>query len=76
MECGASSCWPVSARYGTLAKWFGWMPLFQSQSPELIVHQIILAIMVTPIIAGVVRDVHAAVPDSQREAAMALGATK
>ena len=37
---------------------------------------IILAIMVTPIITAVIRDVLAAVPDSQREAAFALGATK
>jgi phosphate transport system permease protein len=37
---------------------------------------IILAIMVTPIISAVVRDVLAAVPGSQREAALALGATK
>ena len=37
---------------------------------------IILAIMITPIISAVVRDVLAAVPDSQREAALALGATK
>ena len=32
--------------------------------------------MVTPIITAVVRDVLAAVPSSQREAALALGATK
>ena len=36
----------------------------------------ILAIMVTPIISAVVRDVLSAVPESQREAALALGATK
>jgi phosphate transport system permease protein len=37
---------------------------------------VILAIMITPIISAVVRDVLAAVPASQREAALALGATK
>ncbi|HXT61477.1 MAG TPA: ABC transporter permease subunit, partial [Pyrinomonadaceae bacterium] len=37
---------------------------------------VILAIMITPIISAVVRDVLAAVPDTQREAALALGATK
>ena len=37
---------------------------------------IILAIMVTPIISAVGRDVLAAVPRTQREAALALGATK
>jgi phosphate transport system permease protein len=61
-----------------LAKWFGWMPLFQGPITGigLFTGGIILAIMVTPIISAVVRDVLAAVPDSQREAALALGATK
>src|SRR5205807_9327791 len=36
----------------------------------------LLAIMITPIISAVVRDVLAAVPSTQREAALALGATK
>src|SRR2546430_9050208 len=36
----------------------------------------ILTIMITPIISAVVRDVLAAVPSTQREAALALGATK
>jgi phosphate transport system permease protein len=37
---------------------------------------IILALMITPIITAVVRDVLEAVPTPQREAALALGATK
>ena len=58
--------------------WFGWLPLFQGQIAGigLLTGGIILAIMVTPIISAVVRDVLAAVPSSQREAAQALGATK
>ncbi len=61
-----------------LARWFGWLPLFQGSITGigLLTGGIILAIMVTPIITAVVRDVLAAVPDSQREAALALGATK
>jgi phosphate transport system permease protein len=61
-----------------LARWFGWLPLFQGPITGigLLTAGIILAIMVTPIITAVVRDVLAAVPDSQREAALALGATK
>jgi phosphate transport system permease protein len=61
-----------------LARWFGWLPLFQGSITGigLITGGIILAIMVTPIITAVVRDVLAAVPNSQREAALALGATK
>jgi phosphate transport system permease protein len=62
----------------TLARWLGWLPLFQGSITGigLLTGGIILAIMVTPIISAVVRDVLAAVPGSQREAALALGATK
>ncbi|HEY6186864.1 MAG TPA: phosphate ABC transporter permease subunit PstC [Pyrinomonadaceae bacterium] len=61
-----------------LARWFGWLPLFQGPITGigLLTGGIILAIMITPIISAVVRDVLAAVPVSQREAALALGATK
>ena len=61
-----------------LARVFGWLPLFQGSITGigLLTGGIILAIMVTPIISAVVRDVLAAVPGSQREAALALGATK
>ena len=61
-----------------LAHAFGWLPLFKGQITGigLLTGGIILAIMVTPIISAVVRDVLAAVPGSQREAALALGATK
>ena len=61
-----------------LAKALGWLPLFRGTITGigLLTGGIILAIMVTPIISAVVRDVLAAVPGSQREAALALGATK
>jgi phosphate transport system permease protein len=61
-----------------LARWLGWIPLFRGSITGigLLTGGIILAIMVTPIISAVVRDVLAAVPGSQREAALALGATK
>src|SRR5437016_6250012 len=61
-----------------LQRWFGWLPLFQGPITGigLLTGGVILAIMVTPIISAVVRDVLAAVPSSQREAALALGATK
>ncbi|HVS83802.1 MAG TPA: phosphate ABC transporter permease subunit PstC [Pyrinomonadaceae bacterium] len=61
-----------------LARWLGWLPLFQGPITGigLLTGGIILAIMVTPIISAVVRDVLSAVPDTQREAALALGATK
>ncbi|MDT7779874.1 MAG: phosphate transport system permease protein [Acidobacteriota bacterium] len=61
-----------------LQNWLGWLPFFQGTITGigLFTGGIILAIMVTPIISAVVRDVLAAVPVSQREAALALGATK
>ena len=61
-----------------LAHLLGWTPFFRGTITGLglLTGGIILAIMVTPIISAVVRDVLAAVPGSQREAALALGATK
>lgn len=61
-----------------IASWFGWLPLFQGPITGLglFTGGVILAIMITPIISAVVRDVLSAVPDTQREAALALGATK
>jgi phosphate transport system permease protein len=61
-----------------LQKWLCWLPFFQGTVTGigLFTGGVILAIMVTPIITAVVRDVLAAVPVSQREAALALGATK
>ena len=71
---------PVLRQYvePALAKVFGWLPLFRGSITGigLLTGGIILAIMVTPIISAVVRDVLSAVPGSQREAALALGATK
>lgn len=61
-----------------LGSTLGWLPLFRGPITGigLLTGGIILAIMATPIISAVVRDVLAAVPGSQREAALALGATK
>jgi phosphate transport system permease protein len=61
-----------------LQRVFGWLPLFQGTPTGigLFTGGIILAIMITPIISAVVRDVLTAVPVSQREAALALGATR
>jgi phosphate transport system permease protein len=61
-----------------LQRSFGWLPIFQGTPTgiDLFTAGIILAIMITPIISSVVRDVLAAVPISQREAALALGATR
>lgn len=56
----------------------GWTPFFSGtlRGGSLLTGGVILAIMITPIITAVVRDVLSVVPVSQREAALALGATK
>lgn len=56
----------------------GFLPIFQGRVTGIgmLTGGIILALMITPIITAVVRDVLEAVPVTQREAALALGATK
>lgn len=56
----------------------GFLPFFQGTiyGPSMLSAGIILAIMVMPFIMSVTREVLAAVPASQREAALALGATR
>lgn len=61
-----------------LQDYLGFLPLFQGRLTGIgmLTGGIILAIMITPIVTAVVRDVLEAVPVTQREAALALGATK
>jgi phosphate transport system permease protein len=61
-----------------LQNYFGWLPIFQGRLTGIgmLTGGIILALMITPIITAVVRDVLEVVPVTQREAALALGATK
>jgi phosphate transport system permease protein len=56
----------------------GWTPLFEGvfYGNSMLAGGIILAIMIVPYIAAVSREVLLAVPSSQREAALALGATR
>ena len=64
--------------YPYLQRYLGFLPLFGGQiyGVSIMSAGIILAIMVIPIISAISRDALQAVPDSQREAAYALGATK
>lgn len=64
--------------YPTLQTYLGFLPIFQGRifGVSILSAGIILAIMVIPIISSISRDALRAVPDSQREAAYALGATK
>lgn len=61
-----------------LAKYFGWSGLFEGPKYGIgmLAAGIILAIMILPIIASISREVMLAVPRQQREAALALGATR
>lgn len=64
--------------YPWLQKWFGFLPLFQGPiyGIGLLTAGIILAIMILPIVTSVSREVLRSVPNLQREAAYALGATR
>ena len=61
-----------------LGKTLGFLPLFQGPpyGVGMLAAGIILAIMIVPYITAVTREVLLAVPNSQREAALALGATR
>ncbi len=57
---------------------FGWLPFFQGvfYGNSMLAAGIILAVMILPYISSVAREVLLAVPSAQREAALALGATR
>lgn len=61
-----------------LAAHFGWTGLFEGApyGIGMLAAGIILAIMIVPIISSITREVLTAVPRHQREAALALGATR
>jgi phosphate transport system permease protein len=56
----------------------GFLPLFEGPiyGPSRLAAGLILAIMILPTVAAVSRDVFRAIPNAQREAALALGATR
>jgi phosphate transport system permease protein len=62
-----------------LVKGLGWTGLFNDQNPTGLGYfaaGVILAIMILPIISSLTREVMTAVPHTQREAVLALGATR
>ena len=62
-----------------LVKTMGWTGLFGNDNPTglgYLAAAVILAIMILPIISSLTREVMTAVPHSQREAVLALGATR
>jgi len=61
-----------------LGKYFGWTGLFTGPAYGIgmLAAGIILAIMIVPIVSSITREVMTAVPQQQREAVLALGATR
>ena len=61
-----------------LKRFFGWAPFFSGPiyGPSMLAGGIIIAIMILPIITSVSREILRSVPNLQREAAYALGATR
>jgi len=61
-----------------LGKYLGWTGLFEGApyGIGMLAAGIILAIMVVPIVSSITREVMVAVPQQQREAVLALGATR
>jgi phosphate ABC transporter permease protein PstC len=63
-------------------EWFGkafdWVPFVGPDvaGPNYFIAGLILAIMILPIVSAISREVIATVPDAQKEAALALGATR
>jgi phosphate transport system permease protein len=62
----------------TVASTLGWIPLFAGPvyGIGLLTAGILLAVMIVPFIVAISREVLLAVPHSQRDAALALGATR
>jgi len=64
--------------YPYLQAVLGFLPFFQGtiRGSSVLTGGIVLAIMIIPTVSAISRDVFAAVPNSQREAIIALGATR
>jgi phosphate transport system permease protein len=68
-----------------LSRWisrnFGWIPIFKvdkgaNLTGSMFIAGIVVALMVIPIVASVVREVFAQTPQGEKEAALALGSTR
>jgi phosphate transport system permease protein len=70
--------WLRDHPFALLQKVFGFLPMFGGHiyGASVLSAAVIIAIMIVPIITSISREVLRAVPDSQREAAFALGATR
>jgi len=70
--------WMRDNAFHFMQRYLGWCPLFAgaANGPCMLAGGLIIAIMIIPIITSVSREVLVSVPDLQREAAYALGATR
>lgn len=70
--------WLITSGQPWLQQHFGFLPFFQGQAHGvgLLAAGMVLVIMILPIIVSVSREVMLTVPRSQREALLALGATR
>src|SRR2546429_229725 len=70
--------WLRDYPFPLLKKMFGWTPLFRGPiyGVSMLAGGIIIAIMILPIITSVSREILRSVPNLQRQAAYALGATR
>jgi phosphate transport system permease protein len=70
--------WLRAHPFPILKKLFGWTPLFDGPiyGVSMLAGGIIIAVMILPIITSVSREILRSVPNLQREAAYALGATR
>jgi phosphate transport system permease protein len=74
---------PIDNVYGHFNNWFKDIPVLNTlfgggghQGTSLMTAGLILALMITPIVTSLSREVFATVPEAQKEAALALGATR
>ncbi|HVM66087.1 MAG TPA: phosphate ABC transporter permease subunit PstC [Acidimicrobiales bacterium] len=74
---------PIDKVYGHFDSWFAHIPVLNTlfsggghQGTSLMTAGLILALMITPIVTSLSREVFATVPVAQKEAALALGATR
>jgi phosphate transport system permease protein len=71
--------WVQSSLAPFMRRWLGFIPLFHSDNPtgfSIISGSIVLAVMVAPFIIAVTYEVLHTVPEGQRHASLALGATR
>ncbi|MGN6244066.1 MAG: phosphate ABC transporter permease subunit PstC [Motilibacteraceae bacterium] len=70
----------INGLSGWLTHYLGWIPLFASESNvygrSIFTASVVLAVMVLPIIAALSREVFLQTPLANKEAALALGATR